>query len=73
MLAALITLAAEEETSKTAFYLLGGGLAATAFAVSFVGIRAHGSFPGSPGLARALLALFLLLVAGAMVSAVVTA
>jgi hypothetical protein len=73
MLAVLISLAAEEETSKTPFYLLGGGLAGTAFLISFVGIRAHGTFPGSPAVARALMGLFLLLVAGAMVTAVVTA
>ena len=73
MLAALITLAAEDEPSKAPFYVLGGGLALTALVVSFFGIRAHGSFPGSPTVARALMGLFFLLVAGAMVTAVVTA
>ena len=75
MLHALITLAATEtghEGSKTAFYVLGGALALFAVAVSAAGIRGHESFPRSRGLFRAVLGLAVLLVIGAMASAVLT-
>jgi hypothetical protein len=76
VLLALITFAAEEaghESDKTAFYVLGGLLAVFAVAIAFVGIRGHDTFPGSEGRFRAGLALVVLLVIGAMASAVLTA
>ena len=76
MLHALITLAATEEaaeSSKIPFYLLGGALAVFAVLVSAVGIRGHETFPPSTGAYRAVLGLAVLLVAGAMAAAVLTA
>jgi len=73
---ALITLAAEavehEEPSKTAFYVLGGVLALYAVVISFVGIRGYASFPGSAGGRAGIMALSLVLVFAAVVSAVLT-
>jgi hypothetical protein len=73
VLHALASLAAveEEESSKTLFYVLGGALVAWALLVSVVGIKRH-TFPGSPGAARAVMAISALLVIGAMASAVIT-
>lgn len=69
----LIVLAAEEaEPSKTPFYLLGGLLAAWAVVVSVVGLT-QPDFPRSPSVTRAVCAISLVLVLGAMASAVVTA
>jgi hypothetical protein len=74
VLHALASLAAveEEESSKTLFYVLGGSLVAWALLVSAVGIKRHDTFPGSPGAARAVMAISVLLVLGAMASAVIT-
>ena len=73
MLQALITLAqAEEETSKTAFYVAGGVLAAFAVVISAIGIRGHETFPPSRGAARAVMALAVVLVAATMASAILT-
>ena len=73
----LVVLAAasgqEEETSKGAFYLLGGLLAAWAVVLGALGIVRHGTFPPSPGAARAVMGISAVLVAGAMASAVLTA
>jgi hypothetical protein len=68
-----IVLAAEEaaEPSKTPFYVLGGLLAAWAVIVSTVGIT-QPDFPRSRGLTRAVIAVSLLLVVGAMSAAVAT-
>jgi hypothetical protein len=74
VLQALITMAATEgeESSKTAFYLAGGVLAAFAVVISAVGIRGHETFPPSRGAARAVMALAIVLVAATMASAVIT-
>jgi hypothetical protein len=64
--------AAEEETSKTAFYILGGAAAAWAIVLFAVGMRSE-SFPGSRGAQRGVIAISVLLVLGAMASAVLTA
>jgi hypothetical protein len=73
VLQALITLAqAEEETSKTAFYVAGGVLAAFAVVISAIGIRGHETFPPSRGAARAVMALAVVLVAATMTSAILT-
>jgi hypothetical protein len=75
VLHALISLAAaaEEEPSKTPFYILGGVLVVWALAVSVVGIVRHGTFPPSRGAARGVISISVLLVLGAMASAVLTA
>jgi hypothetical protein len=75
MLATLLTFATEateEETSKTAFYVLGGAAAAWAILLFAVGMRSE-SFPGSRGAQRGVIAISVLLVIGAMASSVLTA
>jgi uncharacterized membrane protein YuzA (DUF378 family) len=74
MLASLIafaTEAAEEETSKTAFYVLGGVAAVWAFVLFAVGMRSS-TFPGTPTAQRGVIAISVLVVIGAMASAVLT-
>jgi hypothetical protein len=75
MFATLLTFAAEaveEETSKTAFYILGGAAAAWAVILFAVGMRSE-SFPGSAAAQRGVIAISVLVVIGAMASAVLTA
>ena len=74
MLQALITFAAEEaeETSKTAFYVAGGLLAAFAVVISVIGVTRIGTFPSSNGQARGVMALAAVLVLAAMAAAVLT-
>jgi hypothetical protein len=75
MLASLIafaTEAAEEETSQTAFYVLGGVAAVWAFVLFAVGMRSS-TFPGTPTAQRGVIAVSALVVIGAMASAVLTA
>jgi hypothetical protein len=72
MLAALLTFAAEAAPSKTPFYILGGTAAAWAVVLFAAGMRSE-TFPASPGAQRGVMALSVLLVAGAMASAVLTA
>jgi hypothetical protein len=74
VLQALITMAATEgeETSKTAFYVMGGVLAAFAVVISAIGIRGHATFPPSRGAARAVMSLAAVLVAATMAAAVLT-
>jgi hypothetical protein len=64
--------APEEETSKTAFYILGAAAAAWAIILFAVGMRSA-TFPASAGAQRGVIAISVLLVAGAMASAVLTA
>ena len=74
MLATLLIFAqetAEEETSKTAFYVLGLVAAAWAIVLFAVGMRSA-SFPGSPGAQRGVIAISVIVVVGAMASAVLT-
>jgi hypothetical protein len=74
MLATLLTLAAEtaeEEPSKTLFYILGGAAAVWAVVLFAVGMRSP-TFPGSPGAQRGVIAVSVLVVLGAMASAVLT-
>lgn len=73
MLQALIVFAATEgeESSKTAFYLAGGLLAAYAVVLSAVGLS-QPDFPSSRGATRGLIALSALLVAATMAAAVIT-
>jgi len=63
----------EEETSKTAFYVLGGLFAAWAVLLGALGILRHETFPPSPGASRAIMGITALLMVGAMASAVLTA
>ena len=75
MLATLLTFAteaAEEETSKTLFYVVGGAAAAWAILLFAVGMRSE-RFPGSDGALRGIIAISVLVVAAAMASAVITA
>jgi hypothetical protein len=74
MLATLLTLAAEtaeEEPSKTLFYILGGAAAVWAVVLFAIGMRSP-TFPGSPGAQRGVIAVSVLVVLGAMASAVLT-
>jgi hypothetical protein len=74
VLHALVTLAAaEEETSKTAYYVAGSVLAVFAVIISAFGIRRHETFPASRGATRAAIGLAALLVAATMATAVLTA
>jgi hypothetical protein len=63
--------AEEEETSKTAFYVLGGAAAAWAVVLFAVGMRSE-SFPGSRAAQRGVILISVVLVLGAMASAVLT-
>jgi hypothetical protein len=67
----LITFAAEE-ASKTPYYVAGLALAAFAVIVSAIGISRHATFPSTPGAARAVMGLAVLLVVATMASAVLT-
>jgi hypothetical protein len=66
------TEAAEEESSKTVFYLLGGLAAVWAIVLFSIGMRSS-SFPGSPAAQRGVIAISVVLVIGAMASSVLTA
>jgi hypothetical protein len=75
MLATLIAFAAEaaeHEKSKTAFYLLGGLAAAWAIILFAIGMRSP-AFPGSAAAQRGVIGISVLVVIGAMASAVLTA
>ncbi len=63
---------AEHETSKTAFYVLGGAAAVWAIVLFAVGMRSP-AFPGSAAAQRGVIAISVLVVAAAMASAVLTA
>ena len=71
-LAAFAAEAAEEETSKTAFYLLGSAAAVWAIVLFAIGMRSP-RFPGSVAAQRGVIAVSVVLVLSAMASAVLTA
>ena len=74
MLATLLTFATEapeEETSKTLFYVLGGVAAAWAIILFAIGMRST-TFPSSAAAQRGVIAVSVLVVIGAMASAVIT-
>jgi hypothetical protein len=73
MLATVLLAAAEAAPSKTPFYLCAGALIVFAALLAAVGTARHETFPPSRGLATALIGVCILLVAGTMVTAVVTA
>jgi sulfur transfer protein SufE len=75
MLATLLTLATEapeEETSKTAFYVLGCVAAVWAIVLFAVGMRSS-TFPSSAGAMRGVIAISAVLVIGTMASSILTA
>jgi len=75
VLSTLIAFAAAEaghESSKALFYICGGLLAVWAVVVSAIGIRAHEAFPPTPGAARGVMAISVVLILLAMSSAVIT-
>jgi hypothetical protein len=63
---------AEEEVSKTPFYVAAGALVAFALLLSAVGIARHATFPPSRGVANVLILVNLILVAAAAYTAVIT-
>jgi hypothetical protein len=73
MLATLLLAAEEAEPSKTAFYVLAACLVVYALGVAAIGVARHETFPPSRGAATALILVCMGLVAGTMVSAVLTA
>jgi hypothetical protein len=75
MLAALLAAAdtIKDEPSRTPFYVMAGVLVLAAVGLTAIGIRRHESFPSSDGAMRATIGLFLVLVAGTMITAVATA
>jgi hypothetical protein len=73
MLATLLLAAEEAKPSKAPFYLCAGALVVFALLLSAVGSARHETFPPSRGTATALIGVCILLVAGTMVTAVVTA
>ena len=75
MLATLLTLAAEtaeEEPSKTLFYVLGGAAAVWAILLFALGMRSE-TFPASRAVQRGVIAISVVIVLGAMASSVLTA
>jgi hypothetical protein len=71
-LAVVVEVAEEEEPSKVPFYVLGLAAAAWAIFLFAFGMRRE-SFPGSAAAQRGVIAISVLLVAGAMASSVLTA
>ena len=73
MLAVLLLAAEEaEEASKTPFYIFAAALVVFALVLAFVGTARHETFPPTRGVQRAIIGLGALLVAGTMVTAVLT-
>ncbi len=74
MLATLL-LAAEDaaEPSKTPFYIFAIALVVFALGLSAIGVTRHETFPPTRGLATVIILACLGLVAGTMVTAVITA
>ena len=68
----LILLAVVEHTSKTAFYIAGGLLAAWAVAVGVIGVT-RPAFPHGEAGARLVMGITFVLMAAAMATAVATA
>ena len=60
-----------EETSKTAFYVAGGILAAFGFLIGIFGTLRHGEFPGE-GAAKGVMAVAALLVLATLATSVAT-
>ena len=73
MLAVLLLAADAAEKSKTPFYILAGLLIVFGFGLGIGGTMRHETFPPSGGAVRALIGVCMVLVAGTMVTAVLTA
>jgi hypothetical protein len=73
MLVALLMAEELAEKSKTPFYILAGLLIVFGFGLGIGGTLRHETFPPSSGAMRGLLGVCVLLVAGTMVTAVLTA
>jgi plastocyanin len=69
--AALHSVLAASEPSKVPFYVMGGVLVSWAVVLSAIGLS-QADFPGSPGRARAVMAISAVLVLGTVTSAVAT-
>jgi hypothetical protein len=63
---------AEEEVSKTPFYISAAVLCAFALVLAFVGIRRHATFPPSRGMANGLILVCVILVAATAYTSVIT-
>jgi hypothetical protein len=72
MLAAMLVFAAEEETSKSAFYIAGGVLVVWAVLVGATGVRRHERWPQTKRSRNGVLALTALLVAATVATSVLT-
>ena len=72
LLVLAVTAGTEEEPAKEAFYVLGGLFAAWAVLLGALGITRHATFPPSPGAARGVMAISLVLFLAAIASAVLT-
>jgi hypothetical protein len=73
MLATLLLAVTDDEPSKASFYILAALLILFAVGLTVVGTARHENFPPSEGAARAIIGVCALLVAGTMVTAVITA
>ncbi len=73
MLAALLLAEELAKKSKTPFYILAGLLIVFGFGLGIGGTLRHETFPPSNGAARAVIGVAVVLVAGTMVTAVLTA
>jgi hypothetical protein len=73
MLAALLMAEELAKKSKTPFYIFAGLLILFAFSLGIGGTLRHETFPPSSGAMRGLMGVCALLVAGTMVTAVLTA
>jgi hypothetical protein len=73
MVAALLLADELAKKSKTPFYILAGLLIVFGFGLGIGGTMRHETFPTSSGAVRGLIGVCVLLVAGTMVTAVLTA
>jgi hypothetical protein len=73
MLAALLLAAEAAEKSKTPFYIVAGLLILFGFGLGIGGTLRHETFPPSAAAGRAIMGVAVVLVAGTMVTAVLTA
>ena len=73
MVAALSLAAELAEKSKTPFYILAGCLIVFGFGLGITGTMRHETFPPTAGAVRALIGVCVVLVAGTMATAVLTA
>jgi hypothetical protein len=71
LIALVLVVEEEAEPSKTPFYVFGGLLAVWAVVLSGIGM-ASASFPATVGAKRGVIGLTVLLMAGAMATAVIT-